>query len=60
MTGVSTFLADIVTRVQGLGAWIPFALFGGMAGTLLAIWAVFWIVKGIRWLWGLTPFSGGS
>jgi hypothetical protein len=60
ITEPATFLAEISARVSGLGAWFPFPLLFTMIGTLLAAWLGFWLVKGIRWLWGLTPFSGGS
>lgn len=60
MTGVGSFVGDLAGRASGLGAWFPFTLFGIVAGTCFALWLTFWIVKGVRWVWGLTPFSGGS
>lgn len=56
----TSFFADLAARVAGLGAWFPFAMLGVVGTAVLAIWLTFWIVKGARWLWGLTPFSGGS
>ena len=60
LSGIGGFIGQLVERASGLGAWFPFVLFGAVAGTCLALWLTFWIVKGIRWVWGLTPFSGGS
>lgn len=60
LDGVAAFVSDIIARAAGLGAWVPFPLLGSMLAGVLAIWAGFWLVKGIRWIWGLTPFSGGS
>ena len=60
MSAPVEFFADLAVRVSGLGAWFPLPLLGIICAGLLAIWAGFWIVKGIRWLWGLTPLSGGS
>lgn len=60
LDGIADFFADLATRAAGLGAWIPWPLFVTVATFVLALWSVFWIVKGVRWIWGLTPFSGGS
>ncbi|MDF2508048.1 MAG: hypothetical protein K0Q52_1907 [Microbacterium sp.] len=60
LADVAGFWADLATRVEGLGAWVPLGFLGTVIVSLLGIWAVFWLVKGIRWLWGLTPLSGGS
>jgi hypothetical protein len=60
LTSVSSVLIDTINRASGLGAWFPFALLGVAAVFLLGLWAVLWGIKGIRWLWGITPFSGGS
>ena len=60
LTTVGSVLTDVINRASGLGAWFPFALLGTVGGFLLAMWAVLWGIKGVRWLWGITPFSGGS
>lgn len=60
ITSVAGFVTELFARVAGLGAWLPFPLIGTVGAALLGLWAVFWLIKGIRWLWGLTPFSGGS
>lgn len=60
ITDVSTFFADVFDSALGLGAWVPFPLLGIVIMSVGGLWATFWIVKGIRWVWGLTPFSGGS
>lgn len=60
LTGFSGFIADMFDRVSGLGAWFPFVIFGAAVAANFSLWIVLWSVKGIRWLWGLTPFSGGS
>jgi hypothetical protein len=57
---VAAVLADVIERASGLGAWFPFALLGTVAVFLLTLWGVLWSVKGVRWVYGLTPFSGGS
>lgn len=58
--GVTGFLHTIVDGAAGLGAWVPWAYLGLVGGILLTLWLATVSVKGIRWLWGLTPFSGGS
>lgn len=55
-----SFFMQLVDSAAGLGAWIPWAYLGVVAAALLLWWTVSVSVKGIRWLWGLTPFSGGS
>lgn len=60
LTGVSGFIAELFARASGLGAWVPFVLIGIVGGSVFATWAVLWLVKLIRWAWGLTPLSGGS
>jgi hypothetical protein len=55
-----SFIAEVFTRVQGLGAWMPLPLMLTVGLFVLGFWGEVWLVKGIRWLWGLTPFSGGS
>lgn len=60
LTTAGGFIAELAARVAGLGAWVPWPLFGTVTTAVLALWAGFWLVKGIRWLWGLTPLSGGS
>lgn len=60
MSQVGGFIGDLVARASGLGAWFPFVLLSIVLGTTLALWLTFWTVKGIRWVWGLTPLSGGS
>lgn len=60
ITDLTGFFTDLGARTAGLGAWIPWPVFGTVAMAVFGLWAGFWIVKGIRWFWGLTPFSGGS
>lgn len=60
LTGMSDFISDLLENAAGLGAWFPFVLFGLVAGTYFTLWFLFWGLKFLRWLWGLTPFSGGS
>lgn len=60
ITGVADTFTDVVMNASGLGAWFPFVLLGAVGGFMLTLWFVLWSVKGIRWVWGLTPFSGGS
>lgn len=57
---VGTFLGNIASSASGLGVWIPWVLLGSVGAVVLTTWLVLVSVKGIRWLWGLTPFSGGS
>lgn len=60
LSTVASFLGDVTARASGLGAWLPWALMGTVGGGLLTLWGALWLVKGVRWVWGLTPFSGGS
>lgn len=58
--GAAAALGDVIERASGLGAWFPFALLATVTAFLLSLWLVLWSIKGGRWVWGLTPFSGGS
>lgn len=60
MVEFASFITELVARASGLGAWFPFVLFGTVFGAVIALWLALWGPKFIRWLWGLTPFSGGS
>lgn len=53
-------VTGIVNSAAGLGAWIPWAYLGVVGGGVLTYWLVVVGVKAVRWVWGLTPFSGGS
>lgn len=54
------FMAELLLSVSGLGGWVPFVLLGVVAAALSSTWLVLFGIKFVRWLWGLTPFSGGS
>lgn len=60
LTGIGDALGFVVGSAAGLGAWVPWPLMGTVAAIILTLWTVLVSIKGIRWLWGLTPFSGGS
>lgn len=60
INGAADTLTDVINRASGLGAWFPFPLMGAVAVFLLGLWLVLWSIKGARWLYGLTPISGGS
>lgn len=60
LSQLSGMVHEMYLRASGLGAWFPFALLGTVIGSYVTTWLVIWLVKGVRWLWGLTPFSGGS
>lgn len=60
LSDLGPFVADILDNASGLGAWFPFVVFGAVASTVCAVWLTLWLIKGLRWLYGLTPFSGGS
>lgn len=60
LDSAASFIGDTAARASGLGAWLPWEVGGVVGGGLLTLWGVLWLVKGIRWLWGLTPLSGGS
>jgi hypothetical protein len=60
ITGVSDYIADLFQNASGLGAWVPFVLLGTVASAVFGLWLVLWLIKLVRWVWGLTPFSGGS
>lgn len=60
LSTVAGFIEDLVASSAGLGAWVPWAFLGLVGGTILTLWLVLVLVKGVRWVWGLTPFSGGS
>ena len=57
---VAGFIGDLSARISGLGAWMPMGLLGTVAVAVLGLWFALWVVKFVRWVWGLTPFSGGS
>lgn len=58
LAGAAGWIGELIARSSGLGAWFPFVFFGGVAGSLFALWFVLWLVKLIRWGWGL--FTGGT
>lgn len=60
VSDVAGFVTDLLEGAAGLGAWFPFAFFGIVAGTVVTLWIVFWAIKGLRWVYGLTPFAGGT
>lgn len=60
LTGLGDFISELLENAAGLGAWFPFVLFGAVATAYFGLWGLFWGIKFLRWLWGLTPFSGGS
>lgn len=53
-------LATLVNGAYGLGAWVPWTVCAPIALGVFSYWLVVVGIKGVRWLWGLTPFSGGS
>jgi hypothetical protein len=56
----AVFVTDLFNSIAGLGAWVPFPVFGMVAAAVSVFGFVLFGVKGLRWLYGLTPFSGGS
>lgn len=60
LTGMGGFITDLFNGAAGLGAWFPFDFFGFVAFTVVTLWLVFWAIKGLRWVYGLTPFAGGT
>jgi len=58
--GAAGAVTDVLGYAAGLGAWFPFVVLGAVAGFLIGLWIVLWSIKGGRWVWGLTPLSGGS
>tara|TARA_R110002124_G_scaffold225554_1_gene390888 strand:+ start:4760 stop:5029 length:270 start_codon:yes stop_codon:yes gene_type:complete len=60
LSDVAGFVDEIAGMAAGLGAWVPWSYLGVVASSILILWLVLVSVKGLRWLWGLTPFSGGS
>lgn len=57
---VTAFFTSLVNGAAGLGGWVPWAYLGVLLGVILLLWLAFASVLGLRWLWGLTPFSGGT
>lgn len=60
LTSAPDAVETITQSAAGLGAWVPWSYLGIVASTILLLWGILSLVKGVRWLWGLTPFSGGS
>lgn len=60
LLGVTGWIGDLLESAAGLGAWVNFPLVAAVAAAVFGTWLVLWLVKALRWLWGLTPLSGGS
>lgn len=60
LLNVGPFMTDVLQKASGLGAWFPFQVFGAVASFIAALWLAFWLIKGVRWLYGFTPFAGGT
>ncbi len=57
---IASFVTGLVNAAAGLGAWVPWAFIGITSGIMGLLWGTVFAIKAVRWLWGLTPFSGGS
>lgn len=47
-------------QFDGFGVWANWTLIASILGGVLTFWGVVLSIKILRWIWGLTPFSGGS
>jgi hypothetical protein len=53
-------LVSVMSNFVGLGVWVDFTVVGTCFGVAIATFLVVFAIKGARWVWGITPFSGGS
>ena len=58
-SGFMTTFAAIYTNVANLGAWVPWAILFGVVGSVIGVWLIGFLAKGLRWLVSWIPFMGG-
>lgn len=59
-TGFGDTFNNFMGGLDGFGVWANWGLMEAVMLGCLAFWLVVLIIKALRWLYGLTPFSGGS
>jgi hypothetical protein len=59
-TGFGASYNAFFASFNGFGVWANWTLIGSVLGVVLGFWLLVLVVKILRWLWGLTPFSGGD
>ena len=57
---VGVFVGGLLQSAKGLGAWIPWTLVITVASFNLSLWALFLVIKAVRWIIGLFPTMGGG
>lgn len=60
LLGLQGMLAQLWASVVGLGAWIDWGFISTVALSVIGLWGVVFLVKGVRWLVGWLPTMGGS
>lgn len=60
VVNASNVVTSLMVAAASIGAWFPWAVLTSTAVVVLGLYFLLFGLRVIRWLWGLTPFSGGS
>lgn len=56
----SNAVGSVMVAAAQISAWFPWGVLTATASVVLGIYVALFALKFIRFVWGLTPFSGGS
>ena len=56
----SNAMSSVMVAAASISAWFPWGVLFATANIVLGCYVALFALKFARWLWGLTPFSGGS
>lgn len=56
----SNALSSVFSAAGGISNWMPWTVLSATFVFVMGAYVALFMAKVTRWLWGLTPFSGGS
>lgn len=60
VVSASNVITSLMIGAASIGAWFPWDVLVSTAIVVLGVYFALFGLKVVRWLWGLTPLSGGS
>lgn len=57
---VANHMSSLFTAAGQISNWFPFTVLSATFVFVMGAYTVLFMAKVTRWLWGLTPLSGGS